>query len=126
MYGRDSAQAEATAEWRRRQNAAPWLRDASPQLKSLRLMFDEARTDGSHSGRAYASPVLVDSARARFEVRCLEPRCDGMHDLTAQVLRAIQEHRKADCIRSPCDGYINQQHQCSRTLVCSLEIGYRD
>jgi hypothetical protein len=125
MYKRDPAQAEAAAAMRRRQDAAPWLRDHSPQIKSMRLMFDEERSDGVASARAYARPIIVESARAHFEARCLEPRCDGVHDFTAEIVFAIDQRRTSDLVRSTCDGSINNI-QCNRTLVCSFEIGYRD
>jgi hypothetical protein len=125
MYKRDPARAEAAAAFRRRHDAAPWLRDQAPELQSLRLTFDDARPDESSSGRSYARPVIVESARAHFEVRCLEPRCDGVHDLTAAIVRAIRERKTSTSITSECRGMINNQ-PCTRTLVCSCELGYRD
>jgi hypothetical protein len=125
MYKRDPAKAEATAAFRRRHDAAPLLRDQAPQLKALRLTFDDANPDQSSSGRAYARPVIVESARAHFEVRCLEPRCDGLHDLTVAVMRAIRERQPSASITSECNGAIGNQ-PCNRTLVCVCEISYRD
>jgi hypothetical protein len=124
MYKRDPARTEATAAFRRRHDAAPLLRDVAPELKALRLTFDDARPDQS-SGRAYARPVIVESARAHFEVRCLEPRCDGLHDLTAAILRAIRERQTSASITSECNGTINNQ-PCTRTLVCVCEASYRE
>lgn len=125
MRRRDPAQAEAAAEWRRRQDAAPWLRDEAPQVESMRLSFDEELEDRAPSGRGYARPVVVASSRAHFEVRCLEPRCDGTHDLTREIMRAIRERRVSDSIRSACEGVCNNV-QCQRTLICSFQISYRD
>jgi hypothetical protein len=125
MYKRDPAQAEAAAELRRRHDAAPWLRDQAPQIKKLRLNFEEERPDGAATARAYARPVVVESARAHFEVRCMEPRCDGVHDFTSQIVRAISERKTSDSFKSECQGVINNI-ACNRTLVCSFEVTYRD
>ena len=122
---RDTAQDEATAELRRRHDAAPWLREHSPEVKSMRLVFEEERADGGTSARSYARPYVVESARAHFEVRCLEPRCDGVHDLTATILLAINKRRTFDRVRSSCEGSINNV-PCNRTLICTFEIGYRE
>jgi hypothetical protein len=125
MFKRDPARTEAAAAFRRRHDAAPLLRDQAPKLKALRLTFDDARPDQSTSGRSYARPVIVESARAHFEVRCLEPRCDGVHDLTAAILRAIREGQTSASITSECQDTINNQ-PCTRTLVCVCEASYRE
>lgn len=126
MYNkRDPALVEAAAEMRRRQDAAPFLRDKAPELKSLRLTFDEERPDGAATARCYSRPMVVESARAHFEVRCMEPRCDGFHDLTAQIVRAISDRRTSESIRSQCNGMFNNA-PCNRTLICSCQATYRD
>ncbi|HKU43124.1 MAG TPA: hypothetical protein VJR89_33420 [Polyangiales bacterium] len=92
-------------------------------MESLRLTFDDERPDGS-SAQRYAQPVLVQSAKAHFEVRCMVPRCDGLHDLTTQIVRVLRERKTEASIRSQCQGSINNT-PCVSTLICTCEAAYR-
>jgi hypothetical protein len=122
-YKRDHAHAEAAAEHRKREDDAPRLRSAAPDLKTLRLTFDEVRPNGASTATAYARPIVVASAPAHFEVRCMEPRCDGRHDLTAPILRALSDRLKTYRGQSVCNGVINNT-MCDRTLTYSYEATY--
>ena len=120
---RDQIRAEANAEQRRREDAAPRLITRVPTLNSLRLTFDEARPNGGSISTPYAKPIVVASAPALFEIRCMEPRCDGMHDLTAPILRALGEHRASYSGESSCNGVLNNS-ECDRQLWYSYEATY--
>jgi len=121
---RDPAQSEAAAAHRRREDAAPALHDQAPDLETLRLSFDERRPGGAATALPYARPVVVSSARAHFEVRCMEPRCDGRHDLTAVILKVLREHRTLATEEHACSGVINNA-ACDRTLIVTCEATYR-
>jgi hypothetical protein len=120
---RDQAQVEATAEHRKREDAAPRLRDRAPQLRTLRLTLDEMRPNGGSTATAYARPIVVATAPAHFEVRCMEPRCDGRHDLTAPILQALSQRLTTYSGESQCNGVINDQ-LCDRTLKYAYEATY--
>jgi hypothetical protein len=126
MRRRDQAMTEALAEQRRREDAAPRLRDEVVALRSLRFQFDEVRIEGRLAAASYARPIVVATAPAYFEIRCMEPRCDGRHDLTRPVLHALGESRQSFGGRSSCSGMVRDV-PCDRTLAytCQAEYGTR-
>lgn len=121
---RDQAQIEATADHRRREDAAPRLRDAITRLESLRLRFDDVRDEGRLVATSYVRPIVVASAPAHFEVRCMEPRCNGRHDLTHAVMHALRQSQSYFEGRSDCDGMVGDV-PCDRTLAYVCEASYR-
>lgn len=122
---RDFAQTEAAAAHRRRQDAAPPLRDQAPDLETLRLSFDERRPGGAATAMPYARPIVVSTARAYFEFRCMEQRCDGRHDLTAIILKALRERRTSITQEQTCTGFVDNAAACDRTLIVTCEATYR-
>lgn len=123
MRGRDQLMTEALAEQRRREDAAPRLRDEVVALRSLRFQFDEIRTEGRLVASPYVRPIIVATAPAYFEIRCMEPRCDGRHDLTRPVLRALNELRASFAGESACSGMI-RDIPCDRTLAYTCQATY--
>ena len=118
-HGRDSSRAQATAEHRRREDAAPRLREQAPRLLSLRLSLEEKRQDSSSSTRTYVRPIVVSTAPAYFELRCTEPKCDGRHDITQEILEGIVQGREVITGESPCNGMDNNQLcDCTLTYLC--------
>jgi hypothetical protein len=121
---RDPAAVEAALERRRQEDAAPRLRDEVEGLLSLRFRFDDLRAEGRTLALPYTRPIVVESAPALFDVRCLEPRCDGRHDLTQPVLRALRQAEKAFAGESPCMGMVGDV-PCDRILGYACEANYR-
>jgi hypothetical protein len=121
---RDQSKIDAEAEHRRREDGAPRLRDAITRLESLRLRFDDIRGEGRLLASSYVRPVVVAVAPAHFEVRCLEPRCNGRHDLTNQVLQALRQSSPVFTGQSDCDGTVGMV-SCDRTLAYTGEASYR-
>ena len=121
---RDQPLSEATVEHRRREDAAPRLRDAAPRLESLRLTFEDLQEDGRTQLPSYVRPVVIASAPAHFEVRCLEPKCDGRHDLTAEILAGLQKSLSSFRGQSSCNGMVGDA-SCQRTLSYLCEATYR-
>jgi hypothetical protein len=121
---RDQAQIEATAEHRRREDAAARLQDAVPLLESMRLTLEEVPTDGRTPSMPYVRPIVVASAPAHFGIRCLEPRCDGRHDLTQPILDGLRKSMTRFGGQSTCDGMLGEV-PCDRTLSYLCEATYR-
>src|SRR5262245_54293739 len=121
---RDQASLEATAEHRRREDAAPRLRDEVTRLLSLRLKFDDIRGENRVPAASYVRPIVVASAPALFEIRCMEPRCNGRHDLTQRVLHALRAAQNSFAGESQCAGMVGDV-PCDRTLAYACEASYR-
>jgi hypothetical protein len=123
MYRRGRGPSEASVEHRRREDAAPRLLDEVAHLKSLRLLLEDVRVEGRLPAQPYVKPVVVESAPAHFEIRCMEPRCDGRHDLTQAILRALRQSLAAYSGESSCNGRIGDA-ACDRTLSYVCEATY--
>ncbi len=121
---RDPVSAEAEIEHRRREDAAPRLCEAVTRLQSLRLRFEDVRSDSGLSTPAYVRPIVVTTAPAHFEIRCLEPRCDGRHQLTQAVLHELRQGKTQFAGQSGCDGTVGDV-SCNRILGYSCEATYR-
>ena len=124
MRRRNQAMLESVAEHRRREDAAPRLRDEVARLISLRLKFEAIPTEGRSQTMSYVRPIVVASAPAHFEIRCMEPRCDGRHDLTRPILQALRQAQAVFTGQSQCDGMVGEL-RCDRLLGYTLEAAYR-
>jgi len=125
MRRRDQPVPEAVLEQRRREDAAPRLRDEVTRLRSLRIRLDDVRGEGRVVAASYVRPIVIASAPAHFELRCLEPRCDGRHDLTRPMLRALHESQVAFSGQSECSGMVGTV-PCDRLLAYTCEATYGD
>lgn len=117
------AQLEAREERRRRENSAPRLHDVVPKLTSLRLRLEEEVEAGKPHNPPYTQLVVVATSPALFTVRCLEPRCSGVHDLTEPILqRLVQSETRLEG-SSTCGGEVDNA-PCKRVLhyVCEAEF----
>jgi hypothetical protein len=115
--------AEATAELRRREDGAPRLRQEVPALRTLRLRFQDIRKEGQVTVASYVRPVVVAQAPAHFEIRCMEPRCDGRYDLTREILRSLRAGEVAFTGSSECRGMVGDVG-CDRVLSYVGEAAY--
>jgi hypothetical protein len=119
---RNSPAAQRFAERRRRENDAPRLREAVPNLVSLRLEIEDRSgvTATKHNRR-----VVIDQAPALFLVPCADPRCaDGEHDLTSTVMRALRAHQTTFQGEDGCMGSIGPS-SCARVLRFDAVAEYR-
>jgi hypothetical protein len=121
---RDQPLSEATVEHRRREDAAPRLHDAAPRLETLRLTFEDVQEEGRAQFPSYVRPVVIASAAAHFEVRCMEPKCDGRHDLTTEILAGVKKSLESFRGQSQCNGRVGDTN-CTRTLAYTCEATYR-
>jgi hypothetical protein len=124
MRRRDQVAVEAVAEQRRREDAAPRLRDEVARLQSLRFQLDDIRSAGRLKAASYVRPIVVATAPAHFEIRCMEPRCDGWHDITHWVLHALKQSQESFSGRSDCTGMLRDA-PCDRTLGYAGAATYR-
>lgn len=116
---------ESRAERRRREDEAKRLAAEVPELSTLRIHINEVRQDASVN--QYVKPVVVNSAPAIFEIRCTEPQCDGVHDLTRDLLEGLRRGTQAFEGDSPCAGIVgNAQRACDRVLHYEVDARYRD
>jgi hypothetical protein len=120
---RDQARIDATVEQRRRDDAAIRLADEIRTLRSLRIRFDERRADGQTTGMSYSKVVVISSAPATFEIRCMEPRCDGRHDLTSHILSSLRRQLTSFDAESACNGIVGDI-ECNRLLAYSCDATY--
>lgn len=121
---RGRGQSEATLGQRRREDAAPRLCEEAPNLQSLRLTFSQQQADGAPPTKGYIRPIVVATAPAHFEVRCLEPTCSGRHDLTEAILHALRRRVRSFEGVDACRG-ATEDAACDRTLTYAGEASYR-
>jgi hypothetical protein len=123
MRRRNLEETESTAEHRRREDAAPRLRDEVRRLQTLRLRFDDVRAEGRTVAVSYIKPIVVASAPAYFEIRCMEARCNGRHDLSSAILRGLRQSLTSFGGESSCNGMVGDV-ACDRTLAYVCEATY--
>ena len=88
------------------------------------MRFDDLRPEGRLLVASYARPIVVASAPAHFEIRCMEPRCNGRHDLTHAILPALRRSEVCFAGTSGCDGTVGDE-PCDRMLGYVCEASYR-
>lgn len=115
---RPSAGSLAAAERRERENTAKRLRDVVPELEMLKLYIEERQSGANEADVTHTRYIVVDRAPAIFEVGCSDRKCNGNHDLTRRVIRALKAHEEKfegiDC----CGGE-------NKDGTCSLELHFR-
>jgi len=114
-FRRQGAGAHRFAERRLREDEAPRLATAIPDLVSLSL----AIADGSDS--TFAQPkhvrrVVVAHAPALFVIGCSDPNCqEGGHDVTHPIMQALTRRQTAFHGEDKCYGALGMS-QCTRVL----------
>jgi hypothetical protein len=122
-HRRDQVRIEANAEQRRREDAAPRLCDEIRGLKTLRIHFEDRRNAGQLTAMSYSKPIVVTSAPCMFEIRCMEPRCDGLHDITHEMMSNLRKQLTKFDGESACNGAIGDLG-CDRVLAFSCVATY--
>jgi hypothetical protein len=122
---RNSEAALRFAERRRREDAAPRLREVVPALATLRLEIDErCGADGTGDPK-HVRHVVVESAPAMFNVPCGDHTCrDGGHDMTDAVLRALQMGDARFEIEDTCPGTL-ATGRCGGVMNLVVRATYR-
>lgn len=125
MNRRHSEAAQRFAERRRREDEAPRLIAAVPQLESLRLEFRESRAGVQLADTTHIRPVIVERAPALFELPCQDSACkDGGHDLTHEVMRALRQGIEHFHGEDTCRGQVGSA-ECRRQLSYVGTATYR-
>jgi hypothetical protein len=113
---RDQDRIDATAAQRAREDDSPRLAREVPALRTLRIQFEDRRAGSGLTAMTYSKPIVVASAAASFEIRCMEPRCDGRHDLTHRILSALRRGQPSFSDESACNGIVGEL-QCDHVLM---------
>jgi len=83
--------AERFAERRRREEAAPRLRERVPELTTLRLEVEEL-TDSIACSK-HVRHIVVERAPALFVLPCGDPSCKGGgYEITDSVMHGLRSH----------------------------------
>jgi hypothetical protein len=122
---RNSEAAQRFAERRRREDAAPRLREIVPQLASLRIEVQEHRGTTNAGDPKHVRLVVVDSAPALFALPCGAHACrDGGHDLTDAILRSLRAGATRFQLEDECAGSMGSA-SCGTVMHVTVEATYR-
>jgi hypothetical protein len=120
--GREAA--ERFAERRRREDAAPRLKDVVPSLESCKLLIEDARAEAVSAEVSHTRRVVVDNAPALFVIPCGDASCkDGGHDLTNVLMKGMREGQTEIKGEDTCYGYTGSA-SCGRILRFTAECTY--
>ena len=111
------------AERRERENNAKRLTELVPELEELTLHIAELRAGANEPEVVYIRHIVVGRAPALLELPCSNRRCDGGHDVTGQVLRALRQHRTEFVGTHVCDGQYGDG-ECDLELRFEAEASY--
>ena len=82
---------QEAAERRQREDAAPRLKERVVRLATLRFELHETRGERKLRETVHVRHIIVDRAPALFDFPCSDEFCrDGGHDITYDVLRALE------------------------------------
>lgn len=113
-----SAGAQTAAERRARENAAKRLQDILPQLEGLRFYIEERQPGSDEAEVKHTRIIVVQRAPAIFEAGCSDRKCNGNHDLTRRVVRALKAGKPTFEGTSVCGGE-------NKEGICTLELSFR-
>ena len=116
IRNRKGAAAERFAERRRREDAAPRLKERVPDLASLRLEVEELHDTAGTGNAKHVRLIVVDHAPALFEIPCGDTSCEGGgYDVTSSILHALQNHEAQFVADDRCHGTTGNA-PCRRAL----------
>ena len=125
MNRRNPEAARRLAERRQREDDAPRLAAAVPQLESLAIRVVEASPGISNPLGTYTRRVVVESAPALFVLPCGDSQCrDGGHELTQEILSALRQKKLEFAGEDSCRGAIGSS-ECRRVLRYVAIATYR-
>ena len=124
-FRRGRTASDRATERRRREDEAPRLAAAIPDLESLRLELTEKRGDVGIAESSHIKRVVVEHGPALFVIPCGESSCrDGGHDITRMVLRGLESKLTEFEGSDPCMGQTGSA-ACARTLVFKAVATYK-
>jgi hypothetical protein len=114
-FRKHGAGAQRFAERRLREDEAPRLSAAVPDLLSLSLAIEDC-SDSSFAQPKHVRRVVVAQAPALFVIGCSDPNCqEGGHDVTHPIMQALTRHQTAFHGEDKCYGILGSS-QCTRVL----------
>lgn len=125
MMRRNNEASERQAERRRREDEAPRLSAAFPNLVSLKLQLQESKGDVSVAETGHIRHVVVAHAPLLFEMPCRDTACkDGGHDVTNAIAKAIKAGQTEFTGEHGCTGYVGDA-PCQRVLRYTATASYK-
>jgi len=122
---RHSEAAARSAERRRREDAAPRLRDVVPNLETLTLEVQERRAETPVAESSHVRRIPVAHAPALFELPCHDSFCNGGgHDVTAEILKHLRSGALRFDGEDGCSGSTGAA-PCARVLHYVATATYR-
>jgi hypothetical protein len=113
------------AERRQRENEAQRLREAIPNLATLRLDVEERRGSVQVAESKHVRHVVVDIAPALFVLVCGDSSCkDGGHELTNAIMRNLQNGQTSFEVEDECLGSVGTA-TCHRIIHITATATYR-
>jgi len=114
-FRRNGAGAQRFAERRLREDAAPRLSVAVPDLVSLSLAIEDC-SNSSFAQPKHVRRVVVEHAPALFVIGCSDPNCqEGGHDVTHAIMQALSNRQTAFRGEDKCYGVLGSS-PCTRVL----------
>jgi hypothetical protein len=124
-HRRNAEAAQRFAERRRREDEAPRLSAVVPNLTDLKIEIEERRAGGVLAEASHIRRIVVEHAPALFWVPCGDPACkEGGHDVTAPLLRALQQGQTNAEGEDVCTGRVGSA-DCHRTVRWIATATYR-
>ncbi len=124
MRRRFDERAVRSAERRAREDAAPRLIAAVPNLESLQINVREHRAGNTVADATYVRRVVVLHAPAMFIVPCGEPSCRDDHDLTSSLMPGLRNGATQLEGEDDCRGTVGSS-PCQRVLRWTAIAAYR-
>ena len=122
--GKPSPAAQRYADRKQREDEAPRLSEAVPELTSLRLNIVD-QPSGGGSQVKYTRKIVIEHAPALFLLPCGDPRCtESEHDVTHAIMHALAAHELEFTGDDPCSGTLGLG-TCSRVLHFTGQAEYR-
>ena len=111
-------------ERRRREQAAPRLRERVPELTGLRLEVEELSDTVALT--KHVRLIVVESAPALFVLPCGDPSCEGGgYEITDTVMRALASHEDRFEAEDRCYGTTGNV-SCTRRVHVTAIATYSD
>ena len=125
MWRRNAEAARRLAERRQREDEAPRLAAAFPQLETLGIQVTEGNPGISNPVGSHTRRVVVATAPALFVLPCGDSQCrDGGHELTNQLLSGLRQNKLKFEGEDSCRGIIGDS-ECRRVLRYVATASYR-
>jgi hypothetical protein len=126
MYGNSKKAREAalrSAEYRKLEDESPRLSARVPLLTSLQIEVTQRGLTGTSKHKKL---VVVTRSPALFTMACGQPACiDGGHDITREVMYALERGHKEYEGESACRGTTGSA-PCSGVITYTVSAEFRD